>query len=148
MGILSVALLMAVGFTGVGVSYWSETLDMSATVETGTYGSELSPGTPEPEANVSCIIDGNTLNITITDATVGWYYYRNFDIHNNGTVPIKIESISISAPSEVTATVSDVHVDDVIEGGGTSFGTVNMEVTEAGDYYDLQVTIDTILWNQ
>ena len=139
------ALIVALMLTGVGYGIWSDTINISAIIETGAWGSELSPGTPD--AGVSCIIDGNTLHITITDATVGSYSYTNFDIHNTGTVPIKIQSISISSPGEVNTTVSGISVNDVIDGGATSFGTVNMQVTVAGTY-NVQVTIDTILWNQ
>lgn len=139
---------MGLGLMGVGVSYWSDTVLISGTVETGTYGAQLSSGTPEPLANVSCIIDGNILDITITDAGIGWYYYRNFDIHNIGTVPIKIQNITISSPAGVTTTVSGVSVNDVIEGGEMPLGTVNMQVTVVADSYNVQVTIDTVLWNQ
>ena len=144
-GTVFVALLAALALTGMGYGIWSDTLSISGTIETGSYGSELSPGTPD--AGVSCIIYGNTLHITITDATVGLYRYTNFDIHNTGTVPIKIQSISILSPAEVNTTVSGISVNDVIDGGATSFGTVNMQVTVAGTY-NVQVTIDTILWNQ
>ena len=140
------ALLVALVLTGMGYGIWSDSLTLSTTLEMGTWGSELSPGVPD--AGVSCIIFGDTLNITITGATVGWYHYTNFDIHNNGTIPIKIQSIPISSPAGVTTTVSGVYPNDVIDGGATSFGTVNMQVTADGDYTNIQVEIDTILWNQ
>jgi len=142
------ALIIALALTGMGYGVWTDTLSIIGTVETGTYDVELSPGTPDPSENVSCTIDGNTLNITITDAAVGWYYYRNFDVHNTGTVPVKIESIAISSPAGVTTTVSGIAVDDVIEGGEMPLGTVNMQVTVAAESYNVQVTIDTVLWNQ
>ena len=144
-GTVFLALLAALALTGMGYGIWSDTLNISAAIETGSWGSELSPGTPD--AGVSCIIDGNKLKITITAATVGPYRYTNFDIHNTGTVPIKIQNISIFFPFEVPTTVSGVYENDVIDGGATAFGTVNMQVTVAGTH-NVEVTIDTILWNQ
>ncbi len=143
------ALLVALVLTGMGYGIWSDSLTLSTTLEMGTWGSKLNPGTEIPDAKVSCIIFGDTLNITITGDIVGWYYYQNFDIDNTGTVPIKIQSISISSPAGVNTTVSGISVNDVIDGGATSSpGTVNMEVITAPGIYNVQVTIDTILWNE
>ncbi len=144
-GTVFLALLAALVLTGMGYGIWSDTLTLSSTLDMGDWGAELSPGIPDE--GVSCIIVGDTLQITITDATVGWYYYTNFDIHNTGTVPVKIQSISISSPAGVTTTVSGISVDNVIDGGATLYGTVNMQVTAAGTY-DVDVTINTVLWNQ
>ena len=140
------ALLVALVLTGMGYGIWSDTLTLSTTLEMGTWDAHLSPGVPD--AGVSCNIIGDTLYITITGATVGSYSYTNFDVHNNGTVPVKIQSISISSPAGVTTGVSGISVNNVIDGGETLFGTVNMGVTVAAESYGVQVTINTILWTQ
>ena len=140
------ALLVALVLTGMGYGIWSDTLTLSTTLGMGTWGSELSPGVPD--AGVSCIPDGNTLHITITGATVGLYQYTHFDVHNTGTVPVKIQSIGISSPAGVTTTVSGISVNNVIDGGATLHGTVNMAVTVAAESYDVEVTINTVLWTQ
>ena len=140
------ALLVALVLTSMGYGIWSDTLILSTAIEMGMWDSELSPGIPDE--GVSCIIYGNTLHLTITGATVGLYQYTDFDIHNTGTVPVKIQSIWISSPAEVTTTVSGVYEDDVIDGGATSYGTVNMQVTMDGDYPNIQVEIDTVLWTE
>ncbi len=146
LGVIILSVVMGLGLMGMGVSYWSDTVSISGTMETGTYGAELIPGTPEPEAKVNYSIDGNTLDIKITGDAVGWYS-RDFDIHNTGTVPIKIQNITISSPAEVKTVVNGVSVNDVIEGGGTSWGRVKMKVEVVGNY-NVLVTIDTVLWNQ
>jgi len=140
------ALLVALVLTGMGYGIWSDTLTLSTTLEMGTWDAHLSPGVPD--AGVSCNIIGDTLYITITGATVGSYSYTDFGVHNTGTVPVKIQSIPISSPPEVTTGVSGISVNNVIDGGATLYGTVNMEVTADGDYTNIQVEIDTILWTQ
>lgn len=145
------AMVVGLGLLGVGFSSWSDTLNIDATVETGTWEQvELSKGSCSQ--NVTCLVDpADTLNIDITNASPGYNYFQGFDIHNLGTVPVKIEDIQILASPQITATVSDVSVGDQIEQNGVSgdtvYGTVNMPVTEAGSY-TCNVTFSFVPWNQ
>lgn len=148
LGTIFLAVFAALALSGMGYGIWTDTLTLSGTLEMGTYEVEVIAGTPDSDVTCSIVVDtlDFTLDITIDTEGTGLYQYKSFGIHNIGTVPLRIQNIQISSPG-VTTTVSGISVNNVIDGGATLYGTVNMQVTVAGTY-NVQVTINTIPWNQ
>jgi len=102
-GLLCLALVLALGAVGVGHALWSETLYIEGTVETGELALEWSQGDPyddeTPEKDVSsaeCEIVGDTIYIYIYNAYPCITYHIPIDIHNVGTIPAHLCGLVIT----------------------------------------------------
>ena len=108
--ILAIVAVMALSSLGVGYAMWQETLNISGTVNTGTFDIDLSfnpntgiqelvSGVPEGStpaaknvADCSALLasDENSLDITVTNAYPSYTCKVTFDVHNQGTIPAHI----------------------------------------------------------
>lgn len=94
LGLLCLALVLAMGTLGVGYALWYEDLFIQGTVNTGTVDVEWSYGPvwdTESKDYVSgseVVIDGDTMYITINNAYPCVWYHHQFDIHSIGTIPV------------------------------------------------------------
>jgi len=149
-GMLSIALLLALCVTGVGYAAWTDTVSIGGTVETGYIKVELSDGQGSPSGNVTASIAGHTIIIKIVAGCAGKYSYYDFDIHNVGTIPVKIQGIVKDCSGGPVSTVTGVGVGTQIEQDGvdpdTVCGNVTMTVPCAGTYI-CKVTFDFVQWN-
>jgi hypothetical protein len=96
-GILALALVLALGALGVGFALWSETLYIEGMVETGDLEADwilVGYGDTElPEKDVSYVdayVCGKTLYITVYNAYPCIDYYVDFEIYNSGTIPLHV----------------------------------------------------------
>lgn len=148
LGLLSIALLLSLGITGIGYAAWTDEITIDGTVEIGYVAVVLSEGVSS--GNVTASIVGHTIDIEINAGGEGEYEYRDFGIHNTGTIPVKIQDIQIESSGGLAAEVSDVEVGTQIEQSGvdpdTVYGTVAMTVPGAGTY-TCKVTFYFIQWN-
>ena len=148
------ALLVALGAMGGSYGLWSEILEISGTVETGTYGANITYcGGGTPSAIISCSrVDSDTLGVTVEDtAEVGTNYYCDFDVRNSGTIPLKIQSIVVDPSPPATGVdvwTTDVVVDTPIEPGVVKGGTVYVSLSEDVSQFTFTVTFNVIPWNQ
>ncbi len=164
-GAIILSVVMGLGLMGVGVSYWSESLIISGTVETGTWGVQLSEEidcyTDPLSDNISCSVTGNVLGVAIISPYVGVHYYCEFDLDNAGTIPVKVQSADVdpvdpmTLPAGVEVEVTDMTGGDLvgiqIDGGQTLAGTVYVYLsndTSQGTDFDFTVTFTSIIWNQ
>lgn len=104
------ALILALGMSGLAYATWSETLMISGTVNTGTVDVEWSedgswdtddyPYAPEGKdvSGITCVIDGDTLIVTVTNAYPCIDYYNVVDIHCVGTIPVHLYEVFTSIP--------------------------------------------------
>ena len=149
MGLLSLALLLSLGITGIGYAAWTDELTVDGTVETGYVAVVLTPGVSS--GNVTASIVGHTINIEIDAGGEGEYEYRDFGIHNTGTIPVKIQDIQVEPSGGLAAEVTGVEVGTQIEQSGvdpdTFYATVTMAVPGAGTY-TCEVTFYFVQWNQ
>ncbi|MDH4367183.1 MAG: hypothetical protein OEV57_03485 [Dehalococcoidia bacterium] len=147
LGMLSVALLLALCVTGVGYAAWTDTAVIDGTMEMGHIEVELSEGVSSE--NVTASIVYHTIHLGINAGCGGDYQYLGFDIHNIGTLPVRIQDITIDCPG-LRAEVSGVGVGTQIEQSGvdpdTVYGTVTMSVPGPGAY-TCEVTFDFVQWN-
>jgi hypothetical protein len=150
LGILLVALLLSLGVTGVGYALWTDAVDIHGIVEPGCIGVALSEGQGVPSGNVTGAIAGHTISIEIDAGAAGDYAYAGFDIHNIGTIPVKIQSIQIACPPGAEPVLTGVAVGTQIDqngvGSDTVYGTVTVTVPAAG-IYNCQVTFAFVQWN-
>ena len=116
-GLLCMALVLALGMLGVGYATWTDTVYIDGTVNMGTVGIELSEDTASddeaPEKDVSsitCVVDGDTLFVTVTNAYPCITYTNTFDVHCTGSVPVilKTDWNMANVPAGATITVSGI----------------------------------------
>lgn len=145
------ALLVALGLTGMGYSVWSDTLSISGMVQTGTWGVQVTKGTCSDPGVIGCSGSGGVLTVTLTNAPDGSYYCW-FDVKNTGNIPIKIQSIGVSGlPLEVTVdSIEYVGEGDQIDAYGIKSGKVNFTVAvDDGQVTGtFTVTFVVVPWNQ
>ena len=124
-GLLCLALVIALGALGVGYAHWSQTLNISGTVATGNIHpyfdclvsndpivaatpsydpSEFGwPGTPRRNKDVgnTCVAGGGTqqadMEITVDNAYPSYYSCVYFCVKNSGTVPANVYYIYLKA---------------------------------------------------
>ena len=123
-GLIAMALVLALGALGVGFAAWTDTVTVAGTVDSGNVcvgftnwivlSDPCSPGTPDstcdvgfgnegpaPEnKNVGCTsatrVDQHTIAVTLTD--VYPCYFATVSVHavNCGTIPIKLEECELT----------------------------------------------------
>ena len=148
LGMLSIALLLSLCVMGIGYAGWTDTASIDGTMKMGYIEVVLSEGVSS--TNVTASIGGHTIYIEINAGGEGEYEYRDFDIHNTGTIPVRIQDIQIVYSPGLQAGVNGVGVDTQVEQSGvapdTVYGTVAMTVLEAGNY-SCEVTFYFVQWN-
>ena len=101
---LSLALIMALGLTGIGYSAWLDMVNINGTVEVGSWGVGLTNAFGTTDNTSLSVGPSNVLNITLTQTSAGTTYSGVFDVSDNGTVPIKIQSIlPVTPPSGIAS---------------------------------------------
>ncbi|MCE4625635.1 MAG: hypothetical protein F7C35_07230 [Desulfurococcales archaeon] len=142
--------ILALSFIGGAMALWWERLTINVNVETGELDASLSVegywdnetaiaaamGEDNPEVkNVSDIFctlsdDGNTINITITNAYPGITYFCAINLENTGTIPFKVYSVNL------TGNITDVMTSDS--------GLVNGTIYEGLQMHPGDVVYDTL----
>jgi hypothetical protein len=152
LGMLSIALLLALCLTGVGYAAWTDELAIDGTAELGYVEVVLSPGACS-DPQISCSVDpAHTLVITLTNAQAG-VHTCGFTITNTGTIPVKIQSIGISGvPAGVEVSVLGVAQGTQIEQSGvypdSVSGTVRVLVLEGCiASCSFEVAFSFVQWN-
>ena len=108
---------MVVGLAALSVGYalWSKTLTIDGTVNTGNVALAWSPvefmGDSEPTAkdeasSISCVINGDSLCVTLTGAYPSIWYACSFDVTSTGSVPVHFENIVWDNPAGIDVVLS------------------------------------------
>ena len=153
LGLLSIALLLALCLAGVGYAAWTDEVYIEGTVDMGYVAVVLSAGDCSHPEIISCSVsDPHTLVVTLTDAPPG-DYACNFTIENTGTIPVKIQDIFKSGvPNGVDVYVSGVTKGTQIEQDGVdpdSFeGAMLVTVPEGCEVTDsFEIAFSFVQWN-
>ena len=151
LGLLPIALLLALCVTGVGYAAWTDEVYIVGTVGMGYIGVVLNPDVCS--SPVTCSVSSpHTLHVTFSNPQAG-NYTCSFTIMNTGTIPVKIQSIDTSGvPNGVVVSVTGVMKGTQIEQDGVhpdSFdGAVMVTVEEScGGTFSLNVTFSFVQWN-
>ena len=171
MGIVCVVLMMALGSMGTAYGLWSKTLSISGTVSTAVIDTimiwsssqAIPPGIGY--VNLGGVPSARTLDVHIVNAQAATDYYCYFLIVNNpGSLPVKIQSVTITPPvadwqttygfnGSVTfdgGTKTPVTViGEQIDPGETMDGTVHvfLDGADVGSNFDVTIVVDVVLWN-
>lgn len=147
-GILSIALLLALGVMGVGYAVWTATAFVDGTVETGSWIGVLDEPVAISQNITLDVSPPDTLNVSVSNAQANTPYTGSFEVKNVGTVPIKIDSIVYNLPPDTTAIVSGVNVGDELEAGNTISAGVSTSTPVQNKDYSFTVTFTFVLWNE
>lgn len=173
---VTLALVLSLALVGLGLAWWTDTLTIAGSVETGEVDvlftgaftdddgvvndplidpdDPLDPPTYDKNVAMKEAViseDGKTLTCVITNGYPSYAPTTYFTITNTGTVPVKITGVTVTPPAggEVQVTVPDL-VDEVIDPDDSLDGVCIQHVTEAAaenSTYTYTVTINAVQWN-
>lgn len=148
--LLAAVLLISMSAMGVGYAMWVDTIIVDGQIQMGEWYSDLEPGVCGT-LNVS-YVDPETVNINLLNPTKETYYSGCFYIVNDGSVPVKIDTITFNynTGNFAVGPEVDVAVDDVIYGGESILCTVSLTTddTQTQQDIDFDVVIETVLFNE
>ena len=157
-GILAMALLLALGAMGTAYGAWVDEIYIEGTLSTSSINASLTCGTPYYEGtpaettDIDCTGGSMTLTIDITNAQEDVDYYCPFIVSNDtGSLPIKIESMSITDLTGVSEAIEDLTVGDVIDPGNTATGKVHIYLTsseQVGENLAFTLEVSVERWNE
>ncbi|MBA7477367.1 hypothetical protein ES707_12776 [subsurface metagenome] len=157
-GILAMALLLALGAMGTAYGAWVDEIYIEGTLSTGDISAGLTCGTcweePDtPDTDIDCTGGSMTLNIDVTSALEDVDYYCNFIVSNAaGSLPIKIKSMNITDLSPgVSEAIEDLTVGDVIDPGTSATGKVHISLTtddQVDENLAFTLTVSVERWNE
>ncbi len=155
-GLLALALVLALGTMGVGLAWWSDTLFIEGSIETGTLSAEFAGNecTADDAIEVQCVTDGKTATITIGNMYPSGTATCSLTLANTGSIPAKIGSIVVDPDPAAL----DIDVEGIDEGTtiipieGSVDVTVSVhgvpgELVESASYA-FTVTIGVIQFNE
>lgn len=176
-GILAVALILALGAMGVAYSAWVDEIyiegslytgDINASVTCGGACSEALSGIPMdvPDTSASCspTIYPMKLSFSVTNALPDVTYACSFNINNLDvdpfdqfeSLPIKIDSVTLTPQGTytgITASVIDLPSDPQIDPGQSAGGTVFISVAPDAPTSPTQnpaytLEVTVVRWNE
>jgi hypothetical protein len=156
--ILMIALMVA----GISYAMWDKTLYINGTVNTGEVNAAFTDWwcveAPEVEGKDvgSCSVDlgqdDQHLVVTIINGYPCYTCTVWFEIENTGTVPVKVQSLTVAAPPpEISFTFSGIAVGDQIDAGDTKTGSIVIHVEQPADEletYTFSIEIYLVQWNE
>ncbi|MCK4723675.1 MAG: hypothetical protein KAT75_10240 [Dehalococcoidia bacterium] len=113
-GLLFLVLALTLAGIGVGYAMWDKTLYIDGTVSTGEVNMEIisvapddlgiDPGHDKDVGNTTAVIDpgAQSITVTINNGYPCYTVFVHFTVHNNGTIPVKLQAINVTAPPEIT----------------------------------------------
>jgi hypothetical protein len=131
-GILCLALVLALGTMGIGLAQWTETLTITGNATTGDLSVKF--GNPAPSttdsdggmanggtctATVSGVgTESETLTITITNGYPCYTCTVDFDVENDGSIPVDLGGVLLSGvPAQISVTATGANAQDLAVGG-------------------------------
>jgi hypothetical protein len=161
---LLVVLVVVLALAAMGVAYgmWSETLNISGTVNTGTVNAEFSVGTISDNeiegkdtawCTSSLSNDGNTFYVTMNNGYPLYECYVTFDVHNVGSIPIHIHQPTFTGvPGELVVNFVDCYDQDTqLHTSQAAYCTLKVKVLQSasqGSTYNFSGTVFAHQYNE
>jgi hypothetical protein len=164
--VLMIALMLA----GVSYALWSKTLYIDGTVHAGNVNAEIIAGSSwdteesgKDVSSISCYVDTGTghLIVTVTNAYPCIDYYQAFSIHCTGSIPVKVQSITVTGntiPASGVAEIipdpnqnPDIAVGLQLEQNDYAYGVVHVHLDNhavQGATYTFNFEILLVQWNE
>ena len=158
------------GTMGVSYGAWSDEINITGTIETGTENTVISWGQCWSDDSgigyINSFPSGLTLGIDVVNAQNDVNYYCDFYIDNivgMGTLPVKIQGITItpavaawpldgfngSVTFDDDNKTPDMVIGDQIDPGQKKTGHVHVFLDGAspGENYHFDIVVDVVVWN-
>ena len=166
LGILLLALLLALGGLGVGYAHWTDSLDIAGTAHFGSndpgftrdyeFFQDPEDEDIDPDYGCTCAFidsdgdsDYDTMEATIIKVNTFCGYKLYSTISNGGTVPMRIAKIQIAYDSPVMIAEEETLVNTVLDPGDEATLKLLIGVGAAlEDTYTFSVKITSCLWYQ
>lgn len=131
---LSLIVILFLGAMGIGYAGWNDLLNVEGTVTTGFiepvfYEPHLSVNGCRGQGEVLMSEQGKKLFVNIYNARPGDVYFLDFKIKNEGTVPVKAETIAVTSGEALDIKLIHEPV-SLIEGQGSSEGRIRIKVRQ------------------
>ena len=155
-GLLTMALVLALGTLGVGYAVWTEDMEAEITLDTATVTATIEAGDSWTApactyTSIKCEVDEHgVLQVTVTNAYPCIDYFQEFSINNEGSIPWKISAITYEdVPSGMTVEIEDLAVGDQVNPGASKTGTLKVHLDDTIDQdetFEFSVTISVVQW--
>ncbi len=152
-GILCVALVVALGTMGVGYASWVDIASINGEVETGIISPALTVNTyyrvPADTSEVFGHVEGDTIEVDITSANTSCNYYCVFTVQNTGTIPLDSFIDPLTVPQGVYANLINLVPGVQVDPGVTGSGIVRIyfaDATQMGKNFTVVMRVKP--WNQ
>ena len=158
-GMLAMAMVLALGAMGVAYGAWIDEVTITGSLSTSSINASLTCDScwEEPVTDgtyISCSEGAPmTLNLHVEDALEGVDYYCTFIVSNaTGSLPIKIAAMDITDSYDgVTEVIELLPVGTVIDPGNSVTGQVHIYLTtddSAGEDIDVALQVSVVRWNE
>jgi len=165
---LFLTVLLVSSMVGAAYAMWDKTLYINGEVNTGevsleiiSVGSDDPPGTIDPGKDkdvgwttATIGADKQTITVTIHNAYPCYEVYVHFTVHNIGTIPVKLQSITVTAPPCLTVegwNKLGEQIDPHPSANDRSDNTVYVHVEQGagqGSTYTFTVKFYYVQWNE
>lgn len=164
-GVLFLALVLALGGMGIGYAHWTDSLYITGTAQTGEedpgftgdYEFFQDPEDPDIDEDCGCVCtftdtdgdgDYDTMEATIIHVNSFSVYSLHSAIRNYGTLPMRITAVQITYSSPVMIAEEETLVGTVLDPGDEVMMKLSIAIGAAmADTYSFSVKITSILWN-
>ena len=163
MATICLVLTLCLAAIGVGYGHWTNTLDIQGTAQTGEMDvgflnavatDNEDPGEDTALTNVTLIDwdndgDYEWMEVNLLDAYYCYVGIVNFEVHNHGSVPVKVTKVDLQPPvgGEVDIGVFGIKVGDIIDAGDHLDCILTAHIaTNASGEADFWVFIDFENW--
>jgi len=146
-GLLALALVLALGTMGVGYAMWFEDLYINGIVNTGNldanwsimdYGDDEDVAAGKNYSSIFAEIQGDTLLVTVTNAYPCINYFVNFDVDNAGTIPFHVCQLDCTGTIGFPGTLEITQpVPIQVHPGEHALGTISIHLDNAYDPQEL-----------
>ena len=161
---LFAVLLIALALAGFSYAWWTETLTINGTVNTGELDAEFTnPLTKSCSEYMTCDvvfidggesdptpIDNSTIIVTVYNGYPSGWCNITFNIHNCGTLPAKVGSIDIVKDPALDVSLEGLSVGTTINPSNTVSPILKIHVNENAleiSTYTFNVTIAFVQFN-
>ncbi|RDV82530.1 hypothetical protein [Ammonifex thiophilus] len=166
---LSLVMVIALALMGAAYAAWTETININASVATGTYdvtfssvstndvGDTVDPGADKNVGKTEATIseDAKTITVTAENTYPGYNAEVTYKIKNTGTIPLKVQSIEINIPESDKGKIEVTNEQDiagkVLDPGQEAEGKIKHVVTDNAverASYSYTLKVNTIQWNK
>jgi hypothetical protein len=165
-GLLCLAVVLALGTVGVGYAMWDKTVYIDGTIEAGevnlrvlSASSDDPPGAIDPgkDKDVGSTtvqidpLDDQRIIVTVTNAYPCYEVYVHFTVRNNGTIPVKLQGIIITAPVPYITVEGWNSIGEQIDPGENRNNTIYIHVEQEAEEletYTFLVEFHYVQWNE